>query len=214
MKKVKQERRRSNSRQKRRLREHKRSMLVVSAVIILLGAIVFVNSMTLRAKEKAYQEQEIELKQQIEEEHQKTKEIDKLEEYVGTDAYIEDMAREKLGMVYKDEIIFMKKVTEGAAKSSYGIYAAKIAGAPNKVIKRASEILKKLETEAGVQAENIELNTQKSVGMLPFYDDKKIKETIIKERESEIEKEIKELNISIITPIDAINLINKWKNMI
>ncbi|WP_295161316.1 DNA mismatch repair protein MutS [uncultured Brachyspira sp.] len=115
---------------------------------------------------------------------------------------------------YKDEIIFMKKVTEGAAKSSYGIYAAKIAGAPNKVIKRASEILKKLETEAGVQAENIELNTQKSVGMLPFYDDKKIKETIIKERESEIEKEIKELNISIITPIDAINLINKWKNMI
>ena len=66
MKKVKQERRRSNSRQKRRLREHKRSMLVVSAVIILLGAIVFVNSMTLRAKEKVYQEQEIELKQQIE----------------------------------------------------------------------------------------------------------------------------------------------------
>ena len=106
MKKVKQERRRSNSRQKRRLREHKRSMLVVSAVIILLGAIVFVNSMTLRAKEKAYQEQEIELKQQIEEENQKTKVIDKLEEYVGTDAYIEDMAREKLGMVYKDEIIF------------------------------------------------------------------------------------------------------------
>ena len=81
-------------------------MLVVSAVIILLGAIVFVNSMTLKAKEKAYQEQEIELKQQIEEEKQKAKEIDKLEEYVGTDAYIEDMAREKLGMVYKDEIIF------------------------------------------------------------------------------------------------------------
>ena len=33
-------------------------------------------------------------------------------------------------------------------------------------------------------------------------------------KESEIEKEIKELNINNITPIDAINLINKWKNMI
>lgn len=79
---------------------------MVSAVIILLGVIVFVNSMTLKAKERAYQEQEIELKQQIEEEKQKAKEIDKLEEYVGTDDYVEDMAREKLGLVYKDEIIF------------------------------------------------------------------------------------------------------------
>ena len=105
---------------------------------------------------------------------------------------------------YKDEIIFMKKVIEGSAESSYGIYAAKIAGAPNKVIKRASEILKKLENDAGVQFDNIELN--KSSEILPLYN---INEEIIKE--SEIEKEIKDLNINEITPIDAINLINKWK---
>lgn len=105
---------------------------------------------------------------------------------------------------YKDEIIFMKKVIEGSAESSYGIYAAKIAGAPNKVIKRASEILKKLENEAGVQFDNIELN--KSSEILPLYN---INEEIIKE--SEIEKEIKDLNINEITPIDAINLISKWK---
>ena len=106
---------------------------------------------------------------------------------------------------YKDEIIFMKKVIEGSAESSYGIYAAKIAGAPNKVIKRASEILKKLENEASVQFDNIELN--KSSEILPLYNNSN--EEIIKE--SEIEKEIKELNINEITPMDAINLINKWK---
>ena len=106
---------------------------------------------------------------------------------------------------YKDEIIFMKKVIEGSAESSYGIYAAKIAGAPNKVIKRASEILKKLENEASVQFDNIELN--KSSEILPLHN--KANEEIIKE--SEIEKEIKELNINEITPIDAINLISKWK---
>ena len=106
---------------------------------------------------------------------------------------------------YKDEIIFMKKVIEGSAESSYGIYAAKIAGAPNKVIKRASEILKKLENEASVQFDNIELN--KSSEILPLYNNSN--EEIIKE--SEIEKEIKELNINEITPIDAINLISKWK---
>ena len=106
---------------------------------------------------------------------------------------------------YKDEIIFMKKVIEGSAESSYGIYAAKIAGAPNKVIKRASEILKKLENEASVQFDNIELN--KSSEILPLYNNSN--EEIIKE--SEIEKEIKDLNINEITPIDAINLISKWK---
>ena len=107
---------------------------------------------------------------------------------------------------YKDEIIFMKKVTEGAAKSSYGIYAAKIAGAPNKVIKRATEILKRLEADASVQVENIELNTQKSKDILPLYEEPKIIE-----KESEIENEIRDLNINEITPIDALNLINKWK---
>ena len=106
MKKMKQERRQRHSRQKRRLNGHKRSVLVVSVVIVLLGAIVFVNSMPLKAKERAYKEQEIELQKQIKEEEQKAKEIEKLEEYVGTDEYIEDMAREKLGLVYEDEIIF------------------------------------------------------------------------------------------------------------
>ncbi len=84
-------------------------MLIVSVVIILMGAIVLVNSMTLKAKEKAYKEQEIELQQQIKEEKQKAKEIDKLEDYVGTDAYVEDIAREKLGLVYEDETIFKAK---------------------------------------------------------------------------------------------------------
>lgn len=120
---------------------------------------------------------------------------------------------------YKDEIIFMKKVVEGAAESSYGIYAAKIAGAPNKVIKRASEILKKLENEAAVQFDNIELKLKerKTKEILPLYNNDNnngIKESKIKEseiKESEIEKEIKNLNINDITPIEAINLISKWK---
>lgn len=91
------------------MRVHKRSMLAVGAVIILLTAVVSVSGMTLHAKEKAYKAQETELKQQIEEEKKRTKEIDKLETYVGTDTYVEDMAREKLGMVYKDETIFKAK---------------------------------------------------------------------------------------------------------
>lgn len=84
-------------------------MLLISLVIILMGVAASVSSMTLLAKEKTYQAQEIELKEQIQEEKDRAAEIEELEKYVGTDAYVEEVAREKLGLVYKDEIIFKAK---------------------------------------------------------------------------------------------------------
>lgn len=96
-------------RQKRRIRSHKRSMVMISLVIILMGAAASVSSMTLLAKEKTYQAQEIELKEQIQKEKDRAAEIEELEKYVGTDEYVEEVAREKLGLVYKDEIIFKAK---------------------------------------------------------------------------------------------------------
>ncbi len=84
-------------------------MLAVSSVILLLVIVVSVNGMTLRAKEQEYQAQEEELEKQIEEEKARTSEIDDLEEYVGTDEYIEEVAKDKLGLVKENEIIFKAK---------------------------------------------------------------------------------------------------------
>lgn len=112
---------------------------------------------------------------------------------------------------YKDEIVFMKRVVKGAAKSSYGIYAAKIAGVPHTVIKRANEILKRLEADGSLQVENIELQIKKSPDILPFYsDDKKYNEGSQK-KYSQIENEIIELDLNNITPMEAMNLVSKWK---
>ncbi|MCF2554738.1 septum formation initiator family protein [Faecalicatena contorta] len=88
---------------------HKRSMLAVSFVLVLLLVVVSANSITLRAKDKAYQAQEAELERQIEEEKERSSEIDELEKYVGTDEYIEEVAKEKLGLVNENEIIFKAK---------------------------------------------------------------------------------------------------------
>ena len=55
----------------------------------------------------------------------------------------------------------------------------------------------------------IELKNKTSSEFLPLYNNDNEIKTVIKE--SEIEKEIKELNINEITPIEAINLISKWK---
>lgn len=107
MNKIKQKRR--SSRQRQRLKSHKRSVLAIGIVLFLLVAMVSVNGMTLRAKEKAYAAQEQELRQQIEEEKARSEEIDDLEKYVGTDEYVEEVARDKLGLVHKNEIIFKAK---------------------------------------------------------------------------------------------------------
>ncbi|MGN1167387.1 MAG: septum formation initiator family protein [Lachnospiraceae bacterium] len=107
MNKIKQKRR--SSRQRQRLKSHRRSMLAISAVLFLLIGMISLNGMTLRAKDKAYQAQEIELQQQIEEEKARSEEIDDLEKYVGTDEYVEEVARDKLGLVHKNEIIFKAK---------------------------------------------------------------------------------------------------------
>jgi len=49
------------------------------------------------------------LQEQIDAEEERSKEIDSLEEYVGTDEYIEQTAKDKLNLVHENEIIFKKK---------------------------------------------------------------------------------------------------------
>lgn len=49
-----------------------------------------------------------------------------------------------------DELIFLRKIVEGAADDSYGIEVAKLAGVPNEVIKRAKEVLESLENGVGI----------------------------------------------------------------
>lgn len=93
-------------RQKRRAAQHKASVLCISCVIVLLAGILSAGSISLRKKNRAYAAQEAELEAQLKEEESRKEEIDALEEYVGTDEYIEDVAKEKLGLVNPNEILF------------------------------------------------------------------------------------------------------------
>ena len=88
---------------------HRASVLGISAVILLLVAVVSVSSMSLRAKNHAYIAQEAELAEQIEAEEARSEELTELEAYVGTDEYIEQTAKDKLGLVHENEIIFKRK---------------------------------------------------------------------------------------------------------
>ena len=104
MSSVKQKKRRRY--QKKRIMRNKMSVIAIIAVILLLIAVVSVNSVTLKAKERTYQAQITELEKQIKEEKARAAEINEMEDYVGTDGYVEDVAKEKLGLVHENEIIF------------------------------------------------------------------------------------------------------------
>ena len=96
-------------RSRRRTNQHKLSVLVITGVIFLMTALVVVGGISLRAKEKSYLAQETELKKQIDEEKARSQEIDDMETYVGTDEYVEEIAKEKLGLVNENEIILKAK---------------------------------------------------------------------------------------------------------
>lgn len=95
-----------DKRQRARMRGHKKSVLSICGVIILLSGILTVGSISLQAKNRAYKQQEAELNARLKEEKERSEEIKDLEEYVGTDEYIEDVAKDKLGLVYENEILF------------------------------------------------------------------------------------------------------------
>ena len=109
-----------------------------------------------------------------------------------------------------DDIVFLRKIVRGGADKSYGIQVAKLAGVPESVIFRAKEIVKEL-------ADNdISMKTREIARLGISKDDVKIPEHVGKEEyvqmslfdtvsNDDIINEIKELDLSRITPIDALN---------
>ena len=90
---------------KRRL-QHRISVISISGVVLLLMVILGVGSISLQEKNRNYKAQEAELEKQIAAEMAREEEIAELEEYVGSDQYVEDVAKEKLGLINPNEIIF------------------------------------------------------------------------------------------------------------
>ncbi|MFV0362594.1 MAG: FtsB family cell division protein [Suipraeoptans sp.] len=85
------------------------SMFAVSGILLVLTIVMATSSLMLKPKVEQQSEMIAELQEQIDNEKQRTSDIDSLEEYIASDAYIEDTAREKLGLVHDNEIVFKSK---------------------------------------------------------------------------------------------------------
>lgn len=82
------------------------SMLMVSAVVAMILGVVFFKSIELNEKKTALEKKDNYLLERIEDQNKRSEEIEEYRKYMHTMQYIEDMAKSRLGLVYKDEIIF------------------------------------------------------------------------------------------------------------
>lgn len=95
----------SKMNRRKKLRKHLGSFAIVGVVVLML-IFVSVASLSLRASNADKQEHIEELEAQIEAEEEKAEEIEEYSKYVQTKKYAEEVAKDKLGLVYEDEIIF------------------------------------------------------------------------------------------------------------
>ena len=96
----------AKARYKRRRFQNRAGIVWASIVVLILVTVVSIKSIGLLQKAREYETREETLREQIEYETQRSDEIADFERYTQTRKYIEDTAKEKLGLVYPGEIIF------------------------------------------------------------------------------------------------------------
>ncbi len=106
-----------------------------------------------------------------------------------------------------DSLTFLRRVVKGAADESYGIEVAKLAGVPTEIVKRAKEVL--LSIESGEQGQipllskrEKEKTQEESLDMLSVLYDNQARE---------IAERLRKLDINVLTPIEAMNIIFEIK---
>lgn len=100
-----------------------------------------------------------------------------------------------------DDIIFLRKIVPGGADDSFGIEVAKLAGVPDKVVVRAKEILKELESgTAIVLTEHLTEQLDAQVNFTAYV--------------SEVEEKLKNTSVDTMTPLEALNLLYELKKLV
>jgi DNA mismatch repair protein MutS len=102
---------------------------------------------------------------------------------------------------WKGDVIFLRSLIEGAASRSYGIHVAKLAGLPETVIDRAREILKNL--EGGELDERGQPRLARGTGK-----EEPAQMALFSTAESKLRDELKRVEVSTLTPIEALNLLH------
>lgn len=98
------------------------------------------------------------------------------------------------------EIVFLRKIIPGPADGSFGVDVAKLAGLPERVVTRARQLLKELESGGGtVAAAPAPLDAQISLADL---------------QGDEVRRRLETVNVETLTPIEALNILYELKQLL
>lgn len=124
-------------------------------------------------------------------------------ELIGLEEKVEGIKNYSVAVKEKGEdVIFLRKIIEGGTDESYGIHVAKLAGVPRTVVTRANKILSSLEKN-GVKIKEEKESKKQVDGQMDLFNMKL----------SDIASELDKINVNELTPIDALNILVKMKDM-
>jgi len=112
---------------------------------------------------------------------------------------------------WEDQVVFLRKIVPGGTDNSYGIYVAQMAGLPSTLIERAREILTNLEAnELTPNTKKPKLAQRRSGRQVDFSQLNLFPE----QKPSKIEKELDNMDVNNLTPLQALQKLDELKKMI
>lgn len=114
-----------------------------------------------------------------------------------------------------DDIVFLRKIIRGGADRSYGIQVAKLAGVPDMVIDRAKEIAEQLsDNDILEKVQSIAVEHKETKHKAITYDEVDLSQMSLFDtvKDEDVLQELKEIEISTLTPLDALNTLYKLQN--
>ena len=103
-----------------------------------------------------------------------------------------------------DEITFLRRIVRGGADDSFGIEVAKLAGVPDKVVRRAKQVLQSLESGEAVTVPK---------NAAPAKREEPVQLTMLT-KDSEVISRLKSVDVNTLTPIESMNLLFELANML
>lgn len=117
-----------------------------------------------------------------------------------------------------DDIVFLHKIIKGGADKSYGIQVARLAGIPDMVIDRAKAIAEELsDNDITEKIQGIEVGSRcDKKSQVKHYDQVDLSQMSLFDtvRDEDVVKELQEIDISNLTPMDALNTLYKLQNQL
>ena len=129
------------------------------------------------------------------------------------------------------KVIFLRKLTDGGSRHSFGIHVAKMAGMPNKIVGRANEILSRLEEKHITDPADLEKSSggqgkSKDEFLLANNNNRQIRQKLKQmpmqlsifdtgdPKLLQIKEALQHLDLNALTPIELMMKVNEWKKMI